>query len=496
MLKRSLVYAVVVCVCSLPFCNISYAGTAVNVWSNAETKIYNAKETMEEERDNYNKIHDDLKTLIGEWDDNEQSNKDQIIVTVVGFGAAIVSVASGGSLVPATYVLLATGAIAMYKNASYEVNKSDYLASMSNLLPTMDIARANVNAAYNGGTLQKEEGPEEKPGYLPEYNAYLSMAVDHLNAYEYDTDQDYNTDETITFAVLEPAVKGGGTSGWHHEAPHDGDELKSLPNHVFTEFKTFEDFDVRPELPYTYECKGDGKELFRTPYEAFHSHRPGCDNYFSPDGTSGCGMHYYSCDTDYASQSEYHKVRICSKSCWQEVNGEWQIVACARPYRNCYGFGAQRHTFHMHSPDNVGHNVWSACSDQWPDGVGEAPTVGLSPSDPDQVPQPGESATLDLVTSEPYYNVSWYVKAPWESGDRGTYQEDTSGDGTSTTASFSYTFPSGAMHTGDFLITAVIYRWSDMSLYGEETCTITVDMTPDCDDCTDGSSDCPNASAH
>ncbi len=125
--------------------------------------------------------------------------------------------------------------------------------------------------------------------------------------------------------------------------------------------------------------------------------------------------------------------------------------------------------------------------------VPEGPSPGIYLAD--QTPQPGDSATLNLVTSEPYYWVDWYVKAPWESGERGTYQEGTCGDGTSTIASFSYTFPSGIMHTGDFLITAVIYRWSDMSTY-EETYAVTVDMTPNCDDCTDGNSNCPNASAH
>ena len=100
---------------------------------------------------------------------------------------------------------------------------------------------------------------------------------------------------------------------------------------------------------------------------------------------------------------------------------------------------------------------------------------GIYRVDSSQVTQPGDSATLNLVTSEPYYDVSWYVKAPWETSERGTFMENVSGDGMSTSTSFSYTFPSGSMHTGDFLITAVIYRWSDMSKYGEETYTVTVE---------------------
>ena len=125
----------------------------------------------------------------------------------------------------------------------------------------------------------------------------------------------------------------------------------------------------------------------------------------------------------------------------------------------------------------------------------DTPNLGISPADSEQIPQPGDSATLTLVTEEAYDYVNWHVKAPWETSERGTCVECDWGDGTINEATFSYTFPSGAMHTGDFLITAVICRWSDLSEY-EETYTVTVDMTPNCDDCTDESSTCPNAGAH
>ena len=103
------------------------------------------------------------------------------------------------------------------------------------------------------------------------------------------------------------------------------------------------------------------------------------------------------------------------------------------------------------------------------------PQLGISPVDPDDTPYPGEAHEYRLITDAPYYYVYWYVKAPWETSERGSYIGSDSGDGTTTEATFSYTFPSGAMHTGDFLITAVIYRWSDMSEY-EETYTATVSL--------------------
>lgn len=101
--------------------------------------------------------------------------------------------------------------------------------------------------------------------------------------------------------------------------------------------------------------------------------------------------------------------------------------------------------------------------------------IGIFPIDPTDTPSPGETHGYKLITEDPFYWVDWYVKAPGDTSDRGEYIEGDSGDGTSTETSMYYTFPSGSMHTGDYLITAVIYRWSDMSQY-EETYTATVSI--------------------
>ena len=103
------------------------------------------------------------------------------------------------------------------------------------------------------------------------------------------------------------------------------------------------------------------------------------------------------------------------------------------------------------------------------------PQLGISPVDPDDTPYPGNTYEFRLITDVHYYWVDWYVKAPWETSERGTHIEGQLGDGETTESTFSYTFPSGAMHTGDFLITAVIYRGTDMSQY-EETYTATVSL--------------------
>ena len=87
---------------------------------------------------------------------------------------------------------------------------------------------------------------------------------------------------------------------------------------------------------------------------------------------------------------------------------------------------------------------------------------------------PGDSHEACITTDAPYSEIYWYVAAPGETG-LGTQQEIDTGDGTTTKARFSYTFPSGAMHTGTYKITAYVYR-SDLSVYWED---YTVDVSVD-----------------
>ena len=129
------------------------------------------------------------------------------------------------------------------------------------------------------------------------------------------------------------------------------------------------------------------------------------------------------------------------------------------------------------NPNNI-HRVEEKRGDSGNDGNGDTdtPALGISVEAGDNPTyQPGDSITLNLVTSEAYYQVDWYVHTPWDTSSSGTYQQGACGDGTSTETSFSYTFPSGSMHTGNFTLRAVIFRWSDMSWYGDETYTVTVE---------------------
>lgn len=141
---------------------------------------------------------------------------------------------------------------------------------------------------------------------------------------------------------------------------------------------------------------------------------------------------------------------------------------------NHRGDGADNGGNNGNNDGNNGNNIILDENGNYDNGGTDTPSPGITLANSDQTPQPGDSVTLDLVTSEAFYSVSWYVHTPGDTSSSGTYQQDSLGDGTSTSASFSYTIPSGAMHTGDYLFRALIYRWSDMSYLSEETYTVSV----------------------
>ncbi len=111
-------------------------------------------------------------------------------------------------------------------------------------------------------------------------------------------------------------------------------------------------------------------------------------------------------------------------------------------------------------------------NDDWKEGANSSP--GLKPKNGSYAANPGDSHEAVLITDAPYSSVTWYVNAPGDvSGTLGSNMGSTyAQDSGSTEASFSYTFPSGAMHTGDYTITAYIYR-ANQTVY-QESYTVTV----------------------
>ena len=173
----------------------------------------------------------------------------------------------------------------------------------------------------------------------------------------------------------------------------------------------------------------------------------------------GCGRPYWSCSS---SDRTAHEKQPCSTS------------GCSYKYRNCL----------LHTKDHSNH------------GSGSASASPLSPSGGSYTASAGGTHTASLSLASAYSSIYWYVKSPSESG-LGTSVSYVSGDGSSTSASFSWSVPSGA--SGDYVITAYTYL-SDNSVV-QPSYTVTVgsstpftptDNTPDCSSCTDGCSSCPS----
>ena len=81
----------------------------------------------------------------------------------------------------------------------------------------------------------------------------------------------------------------------------------------------------------------------------------------------------------------------------------------------------------------------------------------------------GNVHTSTLSAVESLYEVNWYVASSGETG-RGSFVEYDSGGSGVTTASLDYTF----LSSGDYVITAVAYKYSDMSKLGEVSYTVSV----------------------
>lgn len=97
-----------------------------------------------------------------------------------------------------------------------------------------------------------------------------------------------------------------------------------------------------------------------------------------------------------------------------------------------------------HEKEGLG-DTWHVNPEQVNNNVSPA-TSGISLANSGQTFQPGDSLTLDIVTSEAFYDVSWYVHTPWDTSSSGTYQGYTYGGGTATTASLTYTYVSQWFH--------------------------------------------------
>ena len=202
-------------------------------------------------------------------------------------------------------------------------------------------------------------------------------------------------------------------------------------------------------------------------------------------GTASCGDDYWTCWGGTAR----HKLRTCKKQAlgWDSATSSWKTVTCKIQYRNCGNRGGRCFSGVTGVLDNGKHDdTPPSNSSNTSNSKSGIITSGSSSA------SAGGSVTVGLATTTAFSSVYWYVAGPGDSG-LGSHVETDTGGSSSTTESFTYTFPSDATE-GTWTITAYIYNYSDSSTY-ETSYTVNVsgsrytvsDNTPNCPDCT---SDC------
>ncbi len=341
MFRKIVKLTLIVCALSLLlYQNVSY-GYPEN-WQAEERKLSNTYNQLETAERNFKSIRSYMKSLIGDWEDNEDEVKKGWNVTLDSAAAVAVAVVTtyctGGTSAVAYAPAVFAGWLTAKSGAETLADSwssQEYLDTMGITLSTMDLALSNVNAALSGGKMTIDSGTSDGVvtvhtiGYLAQYNLYLEEAAGHNLIRRDNPNYVYDTKEKLDLSINSSFLD----DGYYHTASGSG------TNHGFSQRIAKSRWD-RTDLLRDKQCKGPCTDKFRSPHEAFTAHRKKCgtgenlddvesrsltyadyaDDYVSRKVADGCGRHYYHCprvpDTD-------HEPQTCSTS------------GCSVQYRNC-----------------------------------------------------------------------------------------------------------------------------------------------------------------
>ena len=327
-------------------------------------------------------------------------------------------------------------------------------------------------------------------------------------------------------------------------------------------FDPLPDITIPDPVSPRWRCKGNGfgtglseslltcLDTYYFPVDAYWTHRIECGGRNDPNpSVAGCGNGYYTCKT---GSGDTHAVKYCDNYIVYYPGGfslPKRLGKCGAAYRDCPGsqswsgthgyepvysynsgnkyassYQSQTSSSHrgnrskssasFHGPTKYSESIRDKI-DETPncstciDGSSNCPNAsnhsggtasvspGLAPASGSYTASAGDTHTASLSLPSAYSSIYLYVKSPSESG-LGTSVSYVSGDGSSTSATLSYTFPSDA--SGDYVITAYTYLLDNSIVQPSYTVTVgsgsstdtTTDNTPDCSYCTDGCSACPS----
>ena len=222
----------------------------------------------------------------------------------------------------------------------------------------------------------------------------------------------------------------------------------SESNHSWNNRKTYQYNDDLPE----FSCFGGCGTTMSTPGRAETLHQLLCGPTLL---TTGCGEKYYSCPPDY-SIPDWHRVFNCTNYNKVIKNGEWVKEFCKTPFQFCANSSCSK---------RLGTGIRGEHSHSDPSSTANSKSGSISPDSGSSYASAGSSYTVDLTTSTPFSSVYWYIKRTGTSG-LGSSIETDNGGSSSYSASMTYTF--GSSDSGDYIITAYIYDYSDNSTYQVE----------------------------
>ncbi len=468
MFKKVLHLTFIVFVLSLfLYQNVSYAypstGTVKeqNAWETVTSDREIAYQALKGKETAYSGARAAVGDLNAQWDrgKNEENIKKGAKVTVDAFanfaiGLVATALTKGAGAVayaPSVFNGYVAGKAGL--SGSYSFSPDKYTGAMSTALSLFDTARSDSKAAY--------------ATYTTAYAAYLKVISEHSGGLVRYNGNGVSAVYSQTQLDMTVNSTPPTTKGWYH--PGGG----STTNHtIFPRWpETHWDFK---DIPEEYPCDGACSVKHRTPYEAYTAHRKKCgpeDSYYvwklqqpisvqielnSRSAAEGCGLVWYSCDSDDDKQTKQHKVRECTKD-FTAKNGVTR--QCGDSFRKCM-FHKKDHNLSSWWEGKSYHSDDDSNSDE------EANAVGFSPASGSSYTASAGDTHTGTVTAPSIYGAYLYVN-----GSRiGWFR----GSSTATSLALSYTFLSDA--SGDYEIKARVYPWSGdtYGTYTDYSYTVTI----------------------
>ncbi len=422
MLRKSLYCILIIFVCSVSiFQNICHAnitdeeifqghGQTWNAWDLAYKKMDAKYQIMQNNYNTFSGAKSVVEKLISIWKSHHEKLKKSQIATVENVTNAFITVI--GAIIPgpgtatttANVVNKLPAAFATYSAAKSAADTFSITFDMDKHQKALSASLSTMDGAFSTLT-------QTHPVYKRLYNEYLEACANHILIRSTNFNRVYTAEE-IDSAVNTPPYD---TDGWYHGSESQGE-------HVIYARGSWSYSD----LPKKYPCEGEGgqndpNDRYRTPSEAFFTHREKCgtaksfsqlvrESLSTPylyttesfiielsrrSVADGCGDEWYSCDSDSDDQEREHKERICKIEIPQSGGG---TNTCGDRFRLCMG----------HKKDHDESTIWNGktvhsdtpdSSDDDDDDSTEQDTQGLQ-TEQTQTPAPSMHACGVHATSE------------------------------------------------------------------------------------------------